>query len=477
MLPRISLLSLLFLVMLQTAYNQGSDSVYFTNGFKLGEVSQSSVIIWTRLCAQPAPVPVQHARKEAPMRTPLEFSDSIPVEEMDGAVAGAPGQVRIRLSAGSDTMVSDWEYVSAYRDFTIKKRLDGLSPHTLYTVSIQGRSGQGFPLSEIRGKFRTAAAPDNAIPVTFTSSSCQYFWDYDDPQRGFKIYDAMLKLRPDFHCHTGDYVYYDKPGPWAVSVELARHKWHANNGWPSLKDFYAQTPIYQQKDDHDMLVDDVSPHKEPYGELSFQDGLAIWYEQVPLEGKPYRTFRWGKDLQIWIVEGREFRSNNREADRPEKTIWGEEQKSWFVETVRGSDATFKVLLSPTPVVGPDRSTGKNDNHANKAFEHEGRWLRSFLGKNDVFVINGDRHWQYVSRDSLTGVMEFSQGPTSDSHAQGWKQEDRRPQHQFLRVKGGFLAVDVYRKEDLPHITFSHYDVNGLIVNEYTLSKVPEEDLK
>jgi alkaline phosphatase D len=475
--PRKFLLSAIFLFVLQTANSQGSDSVYFTNGFKLGEVSQSSVIIWTRLCAQHAPVPVQHARKEAKIRTPLEFCESMPVAEMDGAVRGAPGQVRIQLTAGLDTIVSDWEYVSAYRDFTLKKRLDGLSPHTLYTVSIRGRKGDGLPISEISGKFRTAASPEEAFPITFTSSSCQYFWDFDDPQRGFKIYDAMLKLRPDFHCHTGDYVYYDKPGPRAVSVELARHKWHANNAWPSLRDFYAQTPIYQQKDDHDMLVDDVSPHKEPYGDLSFQDGLAIWYEQVPLDGKPFRTFRRGKDLQIWIVEGREFRSDNWEADGPEKSIWGKEQKSWFVETVRGSDATFKVLLSPTPVVGPDRSEGKNDNHANQAFGNEGRWLRNFLGENGVFVVNGDRHWQYVSRDTLTGVLEFSQGPSSDSHAQGWKQEDRRPQHQFLRVNGGFLAVDVYRKEDVPHITFTHYDVNGLIVNELTKTKVLKEDAK
>ena len=70
---------------------------------------------------------------------------------------------------------------------------------------------------------------------------------------------------------------------------------------------------------------------------------------------------------------------------------------------------------------------------------------------------------------LTGVMEFSQGPSSDSHAQGWNQEDKRPEHQFLRVNGGFLVVEVYRKDNIPYITFSHRDVNGLIVNELTLT--------
>ncbi|MEA3462770.1 MAG: alkaline phosphatase D family protein [Bacteroidota bacterium] len=466
---KLSLLLCIVLLLQQNAFAQKSDTLYFTNGFKVGEVTVNSVLVWTRLCAQKAPVPVCHERKDPKIRTPLDFDESMPVEEMDGAVKGAFGQVRIQLTTGSNTVTTEWEYVSAYRDFTLKKRMDGLSPNTLYKIRIQARRESGSPVTEIRGHFRTAPLASEAFPVTFTSSSCQYFWDFDDPERGFKIYDAMIKLQPDFHCHTGDYVYYDKPGPMADNVELARHKWHANNAWPSVREFYALTPIYQQKDDHDMMFNDASPNMEAFGELGFQDGLSVWNEQVPVEGKPYRTFRWGKDLQIWLVEGREFRSDNWVPDGPHKTIWGMEQKEWFVETVRNSDATFKILVSPTPVVGPDRSQGKNDNHANKAFETEGRWLRSFLGEHSVFVVNGDRHWQYLSKDAETGVLEFSQGPSSDSHAQGWRQEDRRPEHQFLRVQGGFLAVEVYRKENQPHISFTHRDVNGLIVHELTLT--------
>jgi alkaline phosphatase D len=453
----------------QISFGQEVDSVYFTNGFKIGELTENAALIWTRLCGQEHPVPVQHDRKDAPFRSPLEFNDSMAVEEMDGGVIGAYGQVKIRLSSGTDILEVPWDYVSAYEDFTIKKYVNGLKPHTLYKISIQGRREPGAPISEISGHFRTAPASSEAYPVTFTSSSCQYFWDFDDPERGFRIYDAMMMIQPDFHCHTGDYIYYDKPGPMAGNVELARHKWHANNSWPSLREFYAYTPLYLQKDDHDMLSNDAFPLMEPFGELGFRDGLKIWYEQVPLSGKPYRTFRWGKDLQIWLVEGREFRSPNHEADGPEKSIWGSEQKEWFVETVRNSDATFKVLLSPTPVVGPDRRVGKNDNHANEAYESEGKWLRGFLVENEMFVINGDRHWQYVSRDTTTGVLEFSQGPSSDSHAQGWDPLDRRPEHEFLRVKGGFLMVEVYRKDNIPQIRFSHRDVNGLIVNEKTLN--------
>jgi len=88
----------------------------------------------------------------------------------------------------------------------------------------------------------------------------------------------------------------------------------------------------------------------------------------------------------------------------------------------------------------------------------------------MFIINGDRHWQYVLVDSETGLMEFSQGPSSDSHAQGWNKNDKRPEHKFLRVKGGFLAVNIYRKENTPIVEFIHYDVDGAIVNKEIIKR-------
>ncbi|MEM9260252.1 MAG: alkaline phosphatase D family protein, partial [Bacteroidota bacterium] len=312
----------------------------------------------------------------------------------------------------------------------------------------------------------TLPPADEVVPVTFTSSTCQYFWDYDDPVRGFRIYDAMRQLNPAFHCQTGDYVYYDKPGPLAKTVALARHKWTAINAWPSLRDFYTEVPLFIQRDDHDVLDDDAHPASEPYGELTFSDGLLLWNEQTPTDpDHPYRRIRYGKDLEIWLVEGRALRTPNPEPDGPEKSIWGKEQVEWFKETLRASDATFKILMSPTPVVGPDR-TNKSDNHANANYAAEGRWLRRFLANQpNTFVVNGDRHWQYVSRDTETGLYEFSQGPSSDEHAQGWKKGDQREEHEFLRVAGGFLSVTVSRKNGNPTIRFRHHDTRGVVVNE------------
>ena len=90
------------------------------------------------------------------------------------------------------------------------------------------------------------------------------------------------------------------------------------------------------------------------GSFTYEHGLTVYDEQVPMSNKKhYRTFRWGKDLQIWLVEVRDHRSQNFLPDGPDKSLWGKEQLDWFKLTAQASDATFKFLISPTPLVGPD----------------------------------------------------------------------------------------------------------------------------
>jgi len=182
---------------------------------------------------------------------------------------------------------------------------------------------------------------------------------------------------------------------------------------------------------------------------------------------PYRTVRWGKALQVWMTEGREFRSSNLASDGPQKSIWGKEQKEWLLATLRESDAEFKVLISPTPVVGPDRP-GKSDNHSNAGFRHEGdsfrRWAKENLAGN-LFVVCGDRHWQYHSVHPQTGLHEFGTGAASDAHASSGPGKDGR-YHRFYRPKGGFVSVTVDRANGSSTIFFRHHDVLGKVVHEH-----------
>jgi len=231
---------------------------------------------------------------------------------------------------------------------------------------------------------------------------------------------------------------------------------------PLQRSFHATVPSWFMTDDHDVLKNDCWPGQR-YGELSWDEGLSIFREQTPTGPRPYRRLRWGKDLEVWFLEGREFRSPNNMKDGPEKSIWGTEQKAWFFETFAASDATFRVLVSSTPVVGPDRSS-KKDNHANQAFKSEGDELRAFLAsQEDAYVICGDRHWQYVSEDS--GVREYSCGPTTDRHAGGFSQKNRSDAHRYLKVCGGFLAVVLEYPDGEPVLIFRHHAADGSVNNE------------
>ena len=445
--------------------------VYMANGVKIGEVDSTSAIVWTRLTKHPErnidgkPFPKQSSKD-------ARLGQSFDLPEMQGIAVGIGGQVRItyRRSDEKQPGVSTlWQDVIASSDFTRQIKLEGLRSGTAYSLIAEGRPANSRKASySVEGSFRTAPSASVAAPASFTVVTGQDYPRRDDKVNGHKIYPQMQRLGHDFFVHTGDIEYYDKPGPFADNRELARFKWNRIYALPYQRSFHNNTASYFIKDDHDTVKNDCWPEQN-YGDLTWQQGLAIFREQVPMGPKTYRTIRWGKDLQIWLVEGRDFRSPNNMADGPAKTIWGKEQKEWFFDTVKRSDAAFRVLISPTPIVGPDRGN-KNDNHANEGFTHEGNELRKFIGKQrNMFVICGDRHWQYVSVDPETGVREYSCGPTTDEHAGGFKEKDRSSMHRYLKIKGGFLSVTVDRKEDVPSITFRHYGVDGTIYNEDVVS--------
>jgi len=456
---------------------------YQATGIKIGEVTDTSAIVWTRLTLRehknPSDGPMvtivmapgkNKKKGDQPSRRVerIEYPAGTTVDDIRDAAPGTPGEVRV-LYRQADTapwQETAWESVDDARDFTRQLALTGLRPNTRYQVRVESRSADRAVAGQIvEGRFVTAPTADQPARVVFTVSTGQEFPDKDRPD-GFEIYPQMLKLDPSFFVHTGDIVYYDN---LAKDIALARYHWQRTYGLPTNIDFHRQVASYFIKDDHDVWYNDCWPTLNDRGfmyQFTFAQGQRVFLEQVPMGTCPYRTVRWGKDLQIWLMEGRDFRSPNNLPDAPDKTIWGADQKAWFKKTVLESTATFRVLISPTPLVGPDR-TNKNDNHANPGFQHEGDELRRFIaGQKNLVVVCGDRHWQYVSTHPETGVREYSCGPASDQHAGGWNQNDFVPEyHRYLNVIGGFLAVTVDRQDNRPSIVFRHYAVGGSVKHE------------
>jgi len=168
------------------------------------------------------------------------------------------------------------------------------------------------------------------------------------------------------------------------------------------------------------------------------------------------------------MEGRNYRSPNTMPDGPGKTIWGKEQKEWLFRTLKESDATFKLLVVSTPILGPDRKN-KKDNYSNEVFRTEGEDVRKNLNQfKNLVICTGDRHWQYVTHLKDTNLWEFGTGPSSDQHAEGWPPNDVRPEHLFLRLKGGFLKGTTENDPNgMPILKLQHCDVDGNVVNSET----------
>lgn len=450
------------------------ETAFQAMGTRVGEVTTSSAIVWTRLSELPKrnnegviiPGRAQDYKgKDLPQVT-------VPVAQLEGACPGIAGFVRLRYGTDESlkkAQLTPWMSVSESSDFIHQFKLTGLKPASTYYYESETSAEKGKqPITTFRGKFETAPVATTPSNLRFCLMTCQGYPDRGHPD-GHPIYPSMLALKPQFACLTGDLVYYDNDMPRAYNARLARYHWERMFSLPRLVEFNRNVGTYWLKDDHDTLDDDSGPGQN-MGELTFAQGQQIFHQQAPMaQGLSYRTFRWGQDLQIWLTDGRDFRSPNEMPDGPEKTIWGKEQKAWFKKTVKESTATWKVLVSPTPFVGPDR-VQKNDNHSNAGFKHEGDELRNWLKANvpdNFFVICGDRHWQYHSVHPQTGLNEFSIGAASDEHAGGTPGENKE-YHRFHLVKGGFLSVDLKREGSKSTITFQHHDIHGALV--YTWKK-------
>lgn len=465
--------------------DKGSSGPYFGNGVHNGWADQTSISIWTRLTknpemnseGQPFLTLTSKRAKELAELKDVNFlhSQQIPegltLDDMEGACPGALGEVQLiyyKKGYPTEKIELDWRRVIANSNFTRQWRLKELSPGTTYVIQLNARHDSNSEVSDqIQGSFKTPPGAETAEDISFSVVSCH---DYNrrDSVIGHHIYPSMAEDNLDFYVHTGDIEYYDKPNPWAMTEPMMRFKWDRLFALPLQRDFWKNTTTYFMKDDHDVVRDDSYPGHY-YGPVSFERGLEIFdKEQFPSADKTYKTIRWGKDLQIWILEGRNYRSKNTDADGPGKTILGAVQKQWLFSTLKESDASYKVIISSSPILGPDRPKGKNDNYSNKAFEYEGTQIRNYINQFDnVFICNGDRHWQYVSHFEGSNLWEFGCGAGADMHAGGWKQDNVKPEHRFLRVKGGYLYGHVYHENGTPMIRFEHRDVKGRVMHQET----------
>jgi len=477
-----------FLFLFFTGCKQASieTPVFLAQGSMTGEITSTSAILQTRLTASPGSI--------------------------DRDVPGKTGLVKFIIDTTANFVnpfKTRWISAQPGNDFIVKLRLDYLFPDTRHYFKVEYTCDTVNVYQSTVCSFKTLPGKENETEVSFvvvTGMNYAKFHygtgNYDQPDEkayqgsdkylGFPALEVIAALNPDFMVATGDNVYYDSPKnePWVANTQIEmRQKWHEQFVQPRFIDLFSRVPVYWEKDDHDFRFNDCDTTgiKEP-GQLL---GRAVFLEQIPLalnsnqNIKTYRTFRINKHLQIWLMEGRDFRSPNTMNDGPEKTLWGKEQIAWLKETIQSSDAMYKLIISPTPLIGPDDAY-KKDNHTNPGgFQHERdklfKWFISedLLQQNIIFIC-GDRHWQYHSIHP-DGFEEFSCGALVDANARegrlpgdpGSTDPEGKIDQPYVqgpgKASGGFLNIRVKNESEGSVLSLIFLDEKGKVL--YSHQKV------
>lgn len=374
-------------------------------------------------------------------------------------------------------------------DHIVRLPARGLTPATSYTWRLRSGADEESLSERARGTFRTLPGPDGSGSVRFVVVTGMNYHRFQqgyrgaDKELGYPALATIRDLAPDFVIFTGDNVYYDTPQEGrARTAEEMRAKWHEQLALPRFHELFAKVPGFWMKDDHDHRFNDcdTSGKKLPKSDL----GIRIFREQAPIvaladdTSPTWRTHRLSKDVQLWLVEGRDHRSDNKAPDGPAKTLWGKTQLEWLQRTLLESDAAVKILASPTPMIGPDDAY-KRDNHTNpKGFRREGDEFLAWVVKHGLHekgfvILCGDRHWQYHSAHP-SGIQELSCGALVDANSRigrapgDPKSTDpealiRQP-FTSPRASGGFLLVETVVEGDERSLRASFLDEKGAVLH-------------
>ncbi len=319
--------------------------------------------------------------------------------------------------------------IDAARDRTGRVVLDHLAPATRYDYEVT-QDG-----AEAHGSFVTAPPRAADAPVRVLWSGDLGARNYcRDATDGYAIFRAMAQHHPDFFLFLGDTVYADQecgtnahlPGADYVASSLAEFhgKHRYNRADPALQAFFRTTSVFAIWDDHEVRNNFSGP-TEPLMPIGRQAMVDYW----PIEGpadepqRLYRAVRWGRHLEMFILDTRQYRSDNDAPDGPAKTMLGAAQREWLLHGLAASDATWKVIVTSVPLgiyTGGDSWTAANIfgfvRHAPVGFVHERdlilRFIRDQHLRNVVFIAGDVHHAEFMRHEPWPGVVvhELVAGP-------------------------------------------------------------------
>ena len=99
----------------------------------------------------------------------------------------------------------------------------------------------------------------------------------------------------------------------------AKHQY--NRADPAFAAFLRTTSVYAIWDDHEVVNDFAGP-SEPLMPVGRQAFLEYWPIEPPAGDRTrlYRRARWGRLVDLFILDTRQYRSPNTMSDGPDKTM-------------------------------------------------------------------------------------------------------------------------------------------------------------
>ena len=318
-----------------------NNTLVVTHGIASGDVTNDSAVVWSR------------SNQEAHMHVEYDTNSNF----------SQPKSMNAATLTNQTT------------DYTAYVKLERLSPDTLYYYRVWfSNKSDSLNSGTLTGSFRTA--PDSSFsstkPLSFIFAAdlggqkhCR-----QADNGGYSIFEKMKELSPDFFIANGDMIYAadtcpvkgpsdnwkNIPGNFSgiadpdvnwnnteqVRDTYLKH-WQYNRLDPYLQGFLQDTSMYTQWDDHEVINDfgalwpywnSFNKDREGYPNI-VNEGREAFFNYSPTDrnqddkNRIYRSFNWGPYLDLFILDGRSYRSPNSMVDTPEnnKTMLGSERAS------------------------------------------------------------------------------------------------------------------------------------------------------
>jgi alkaline phosphatase D len=370
----------------------------FILGVASGDPLPDSVVLWTRLVADPLADGGGLPAEPVPVRWEVAADESFAdVVAQGGAVAEPALAHSVHVDPG------------------------GLDPDTWYWYRFTVGDRVSPP-----GRTRTAPAAD-ARPdrLRFAFASCQ------DRQDGYwGAHEHLAAEDVDLVVFLGDYVYEGGPIDDAVRtaetpepVDLAgyRRRYGEYKRDPLLQASHVRAPWVCTWDDHEVVDnyagDSGAVPEGTSGGFAERRAAAYqaYYEHMPVRVDPpdgdeltlHRQVAWGTLVQFLVLDTRQHRSDQAcdrssdlgpacdEVDADGRTMLGEVQEAWLVEALDASEATWNVLAQQvvlskiTVPLGPVELTNLDQWDGYGAARR--RLVDQLRGAGNPVVITGDIH--------------------------------------------------------------------------------------